>query len=83
MRGFAGILSAGYSALLPPVILICCHLGPTEKVANLPSGTKGRFSRNPVYPRVIDEWATIQPELMDACLDSMACISIDASWLLS
>ena len=27
--------------------------------------------------------ATIQPELMDACLDWMACISIDASWLLS
>ena len=26
---------------------------------------------------------TIQPELMDACLDWMACISIDASSLLS
>jgi hypothetical protein len=26
---------------------------------------------------------TIQPDLMDACLDWMACISIDASWLLS
>src|SRR5207302_4583159 len=25
----------------------------------------------------------IQPELMDACLDWMACISIDAPWLLS
>jgi hypothetical protein len=57
---FAGILSAGHSALLPPVILICCHLGPTEKVANLPSGAKGRFSCNSVYSGVIDEWATMQ-----------------------
>ena len=64
-------------------IVPCCHLGPTEKVANPPCGTKGRFSCNPVYSGVIDEWATIHPELMDACLDWMACISIDASWLLS
>jgi hypothetical protein len=40
------------------------------------SGTGDR--RNGLLPG-----GTIQPELMDACLDWMACISIDASWLLS
>jgi hypothetical protein len=33
--------------------------------------------------RITSGWATIQPELMDACLDWMERLSIDASWPLS
>ena len=35
------------------------------------------------HNQIREELPTIQPELMDACLGWMACISIDASWLLS
>lgn len=37
----------------------------------------------PFHNPVRSGLATMQPELMDACLDWMPCISIDASWLLS
>jgi hypothetical protein len=58
-----------------------------------PCAILGNLPKIPFSRRFIAGWllndvitsglATIQPELMDACLDWMACISIDASWLLS
>jgi len=53
-------------------MLICYHLGPTEKAANLPSGTKGRFSCDPVYSGVTDEWAMSgRPSDRNAALGSI------------
>ena len=45
---------AGYSFMLPPSALLCCHLGPSQKDANLPSGSEGPLAVCFVYSEVTD-----------------------------